>query len=242
MSGIALIPARGGSKRIPRKNVRPFLGEPAVARVIRTVRSAGVADRVLVSTDDDEITDVAIGAGAEVPERRPADLADDHTTTIDVVRHAIDTWMHEVDGESLLWVIYPTALLLDAVDLQDAARAFAGSGAEFLVPVLRYPHPVERRLRRTTDGLLRADHPELLSSRSQDLPPAFHDAGQYYLGSVRSWRASSPLAGDRTMGLELAADRAVDIDELEHWERAELLASQRRPSGPSTTAPSTPER
>lgn len=236
MSGIALIPARGGSRRIPRKNVRPFLGEPAVSRVIRTVHEAGIADRVLVSTDDDEIAAVAVGAGAEVPERRPAALADDHTTTIDVVRHAIDAWLRDVDGESLLWVVYPTALLLEAADLRDAARAFEAAEAEFLVPVLRYAHPVERRLRRTADGLLRADHPELLSSRSQDLPPAFHDAGQYYLGRVRSWRASSPLEGDRTLGLELPADRAVDIDEPDHWERAEALARLLREDRSRTTS------
>ena len=237
MTSIALIPARGGSRRIPRKNVRPFLGEPAIARTIRTVRESGVVDRVLVSTDDDEIADVARSAGAEVPGRRPSALADDHTTTIDVVRHAIDAWLGGGDPAVALWVVYPTALLLQPSDLRAAGDRFRAVGSTFLVPVLRYPHPVERRLRVDASGLVRADEPASIARRTQDLPPAFHDAGQFYIGRLQAWSKSSPLMDPDTLGFELPADRAVDIDEPAHWNRAERLAA----AGGGSLSSDTPE-
>lgn len=227
-NSIALIPARGGSRRIPRKNVRPFLGVPAIQRTIATIWDAGVVDRIIVSTDDEEIAKLARDVGAEVPGPRPAELADDHATTLAVVRHAVTAWLDDVDRDALLWVVYPAALLLHPEDLDRARVRLASGGARFLVPVLRYPHPVERRLRIGTDGVLRADHPEHLSTRTQDLEPAFHDAGQFYVGSIAAWMGSSPLADASSVGMELAADRAVDIDEPQDWERAERIAGLAR--------------
>lgn len=221
---VALIPARGGSRRIPRKNLRPFLGVPAIQRTISTVRDAGIVDRIIVSTDDNEIAALARDAGAEVPGPRPAHLADDHATTLAVVRHAITEWLAGSDESMLLWVVYPAALLLQPEDLRDARTRFEQTGRSFLVPVLRYPHPTERRLRIGPDGVLRADHPDGLATRTQDLEPAFHDSGQFYLGRIASWIKSSPLADERSMGMELGADRVVDIDGPEDWERAERLA------------------
>lgn len=222
---IALIPARGGSRRIPRKNARPFLGVPAIQRTIATVSGSGVVDRIIVSTDDDEIAGLARDVGAEVPGPRPADLADDHATTLAVVRHAITAWFATVDPATPLWVVYPAALLLRTEDLRRAQDIMERAEAAFLVPVLRYPHPVERRLRIGQDGRLWADDPGHLSTRTQDLEPAFHDAGQFYVGCIASWLESSPLEHERTVGMEFAADRAVDIDEPEDWERAERLAA-----------------
>lgn len=224
MSGVALLPARGGSKRIPRKNVRPFLGEPALARVIRTILNAAVVDRVLVSTDDDEVADIGRASGADVPGRRPPELSDDHATTIAVVRHAIEEWLGALPDETVLWVVYPTALLIGPEDLQAAARRFDASGAPFLVPVLRYPHPIERRVRIHSDGTIRPDEPARIDARTQDLAPAYHDAGQYYIGRIRAWRSSSPLIDPHTVGLEIPPDAAVDVDEPDQWERAERLA------------------
>jgi N-acylneuraminate cytidylyltransferase len=224
MTSIALIPARGGSRRIPRKNVRPFLGVPAIQRTIRTVRESGVVRRIIVSTDDDEIAALAREAGAEVPGPRPADLADEHAATLAVVRHAIIAWLGGVDASTPLWVVYPAALLLEADDLRNAQTRLQQTAAPFLVPVLRYPHPVERRLRIGDRGLLRADQPEHLTSRTQELEPAFHDAGQFYVGRIASWLESSPLADQSSVGMELSNFRAVDIDEPADWKRAELLA------------------
>lgn len=223
-AGVALIPARGGSRRIPRKNARPFLGVPAIQRAIATVNRSGVVDRIIVSTDDDEIARLAREAGAEVPGPRPVDLADDHATTLAVVRHAITEWLAEVNPATLLWVVYPAALLLGTEDLRRAKDMIERPGTAFLVPVLRYTHPVERRLRISRGGRLLADDPAHLSTRTQDLAPAFHDAGQFYVGRIASWLVSSPLTDERTVGMEVAANRAVDIDTPEDWERAERFA------------------
>ncbi len=224
---IALIPARGGSKRIPRKNVRPFLGVPAIVRTIGTVLASGV-ERVIVSTDDDEVMRLALDAGAEVPARRPAELADDHATTSAVVRHAIGAWMSEADSDRPLIVVYPTAVLLEPDVIRTAVDRYLDSDADFLVPVLRYPHPVERRLRVKPSGFLLADEPHHLGSRTQDLEPAFHDSGQFYIGSIAAWlREDSILASSRSIAWELPPDSAVDIDDLPDWSRAERLARQR---------------
>lgn len=225
---IALIPARGGSRRIPRKNVRPFLGVPAIQRTITTVQESEVADRIIVSTEDAEIAALSEAAGADVPGPRPVALADDHTTTIEVIRHAITEWLVDSDRDAVLWVVYPAALLLRPGDLREARTRLVATGCSFLVPVLRYPHPVERRLRIGPDGVLRADHPELLDARTQDLEPAFHDSGQFYVGRITSWLESSPLADPRSTAMELPADQAVDIDEPGDWERAERLAELAR--------------
>lgn len=222
--GVALITARGGSRRIPRKNVRPFLGVPALVRVIDTVIASGVVSRVVVSTDDDDIAKLALAAGASVPGRRPEHLADDVAVTIDVVRHAITEWLTELPPTSPLWVVTPGALLIRPEDLREAASRFTASGAAFLVPVLRYPHPIERRLRIASDGRLRADEPEHLATRTQDLEPAFHDAGQFSVGRVEAWLHSSPLTDPDAVAMELGRDRAVDIDEPQDWVLAEAFA------------------
>jgi N-acylneuraminate cytidylyltransferase len=227
---LALIPARGGSKRIPRKNVRPFLGVPAVSRVIEALLGSGAVGRVIVSTDDDEVARFAVTAGAEVPGRRPPELADDYATTMQVVRHATTSWLADVDPKSPLMVIYPTAVLVTSEMVREATECFLKSDVDFLIPVLRYPHPVERRLRIDGSGLLIADEPEKLASRSQDLEPAFHDAGQFYIGRLPAWDAeglSSPLGSGRALAWEIPIDSAVDIDEPEHWARAEQLARAR---------------
>ncbi len=227
---IALVPARGGSKRIPRKNVRSFLGTPAIVRTISTVLASGLVGRVVVSTDDTEIAQLAEGAGACVLGLRPPELADDHASTVAVVRHAISSWMGKLNHDTPLIVVYPTAVLLTDAVIKAAAERFIESGVDFLVPVLRYPHPVERRLRINASGLLVADEPQQLSARTQDLEPAFHDAGQFYIGRVRAWSDTgnaSPLNSGRALAWELPSELAIDIDEPEHWARAEGIAASR---------------
>jgi pseudaminic acid cytidylyltransferase len=233
MTGVALIPARGGSRRIPRKNLRPFLGVPAIERVITTIADSGIVERTVVSTDDAEIANVARSAGAEVPGARPPSLADDHTPTIEVVRHAVGTWLSAMDPEVPLWVIYPTALLLSPEVLREADARFRASDADFLLSVLRYPHPIERRLLIDASGLVRPVDPTRMTARTQDLTPSFHDAGQFYVGRIYAWRSSSPLESARAVGYELPAHAAVDIDAPNDWARAELLAKVRAAAGPS---------
>lgn len=221
---IALVPARGGSRRIPRKNLKNFLGVPAIARVIATLQQSGIFDRIVVSTDDQEISGVARHAGADVPGPRPDDLADDHATTAEVIRHAIDAWLGDLEADARLWAVYPTAVLLTCETLGAARAMFEAAGPDFLIPVLRYAHPVERRLRAAAGGLLIPDEPLALRARSQDLEPAFHDSGQFYVGTIHAWQQFTPLASGRNLAFELPAGSAVDIDEPAHWELAERLA------------------
>ena len=224
---IALVPARGGSRRIPRKNLKEFLGVPAIARVIATLQQSGIFDRIIVSTDYQEIASVARHAGADVPGPRPDDLADDHATTTEVVRHAIEAWLGDLETSARLWTVYPTAVLLTCETLGAARAMFEAAGPDFLIPVLRYAHPVERRLRAGSGGLLIPDEPLALQARSQDLEPAFHDSGQFYVGTIYAWQQFTPLASGRNLAFELPAGSAVDIDEPAHWELAERLALER---------------
>lgn len=231
MSGTALIPARGGSRRVPRKNVRPFLGVPAIARVVGILQDSGVIGRIIISTDDPAIATIAREAGAEVPGLRPSELADDHTSTIDVVRHALRTWLADMQPDAPLWVVYPTALLITPDEVRAAEERFAASDADFLATVLRYRHPVERRLRTDDDGLLVPEVPAALHSRTQDLQPAFHDAGQFYIGRTGAWNAGSPLESRSLVGHELGPSSVVDIDEPSDWSFAELIARTRTMPG-----------
>ena len=221
---VCIIPARGGSKRIPRKNVRPFLGVPAIARAVELVRSAGVADRIVVSTDDAEVADLAQAAGAEVPGPRPAALADDFTTTADVVRHALIEWMPDLWDAAPVIVVYPTAVLLRPQDLSVGLERFSRQSAAFLMSVVRYRHPVERRIHVVGEGWIRVVAPEHVDTRTQDLPVSFHDAGQFYIGSRSAWLRSSPMTSAQTIAHELVPDRIVDIDTEEDWLSAERLA------------------
>ena len=185
---VGIIPARGGSKRIPRKNLRPFLGVPIIVRTIACLLRADVFDRVVVSTDDDEIATVAEEAGAQVPFRRPDELADDHAGTDAVVRHAIQE-LESRTGRRLGFVcaVYPTAVLATPGDVRSALQLLRAGDADFVFSATTFPYPIQRALRQRPDGTSEMFHPEHLMTRSQDLDPAFHDAGQFYWGRRDAW-------------------------------------------------------
>ena len=220
---LVLIPARGGSKRIRRKNARHFLGEPAIARVIGVLNEAGFPEPI-VSTEDEEIAIIAETAGARVPFRRPAHLADDHTTTVEVVRHALQELGAVGARPDVIIVVYPTAVLLSAERLQRAFAEFAASDALFLVPVIRAPQPVERALHVRPDGNLVGLFEGAEVVRTQDLAPAYFDAGQFYIGRTEAWEVDSPLGSDRARAYVIPRDEVVDIDTEEDWQLAERLA------------------
>ncbi len=230
-ASLCVIPARGASKRIPRKNLRPFAGVPLVARTIATVLESGVADRVVVSTDDPEIADVSRAAGADVPFLRPAELADDHTPTIPVVADAINR-LAELDGREYdtTWVVYPTAALLRPADLVDAREAFGGSAAEVAMSVVESPGPIERVWRRGTGDRGRMVTPDHARTRTQDLPAAWFDAGQFYVGSTGFWLEAGHLDEAEPLLLPLPRWRAVDIDTEEDWALAERLHAAHAPT------------
>lgn len=220
---LCVIPARGGSKRVPRKNVAPFLGRPMIAWAIAAAKAAGVFDRVLVSTDDDQIAAVAEAEGAEAPFRRPAALADDHTGTREVIAHAIAEAERRWGPAEAVCCLYATAALTDPAALGAGLDRLRAGGARYVFPVIAYPGPIERALRRDPDGRLSMVDPASYAMRSQDLPQAFRDAGQFYWGAAATWGQPAPIH-EGAVGLPTPPWRAQDVDTPEDWRMAELIA------------------
>lgn len=218
---IAVIPARGGSKRIPRKNIRPFHGRPMLAWPVAAARASGLFDRIVVSTDDEEIADVARACGAEAPFLRPAELADDHGGVAPVVRHAIEALGSAMD---FVCLIYPTAPTLRPEHLREGFEALAARPDKaYALSVASFPAPVQRSLRIGADGALEALHPEHRLTRSQDLEPAYHDAGQFCWGRTEAWLSGAPIFSNASLPVVLPRWLVQDVDTPEDWRRAELI-------------------
>ena len=219
---LAVIPARGGSKRIPRKNVRLFAGRPMIGHAIAVAEVSGVFDRIVVSTDDDEIAEVAEAFGAEVPFRRPAALADDHAGTVPVIAHALDTLAQQGWQASQVCCLYPGVPMLKPDDLRQAQAQLDESDFRWVLSVVAFPSPAQRALLRDEQGRLHALQPEYVRTRTQDLPMTYHDAGQFCWGLAQAWQAGeTPHLGGGSV--VLPPWRAVDIDTPEDWLRAEAL-------------------
>lgn len=219
---LAVIPARGGSKRIPRKNIRPFGGRPMIAWSISAALDSGCFSRVIVSTDDAEIAGVARDCGAEVPFLRPATLSDDHTPTSPVIAHAISA-CGVTDPAAAVCCLYATAPFVQAADLRRGLELLESSGAEFAFSVTSYAFPIQRALRLTPAGRVEMFQPEHFATRSQDLQEAWHDAGQFYWGRAAAWTSGRPIFGPDSLPVRLPRHRVQDIDTPEDWERAEWL-------------------
>lgn len=228
MTRLAVIPARGGSKRIPRKNIRPFAGTPMIGWSIKAALAAGCFDAVIVSTDDDEIADVARAHGATIPFRRPSALADDHTVTVDVIAHAVTAWTEIAAPAEFVCCLYATAPFVTANDLRRGHDLIAGQDLDYAFSVTSFPFPIQRALRLTDGGRVEMIHPEHLNTRSQDLEPAYHDAGQFYWGRAEAWRERRPIFGPRSAPVMLPRHRVQDIDTEEDWETAERLFALNR--------------
>jgi len=237
---LAVIPARGGSKRIPRKNIRPFAGKPMIAWSIEAALASGCFDRVVVSTDDDEIAAVAAARGAEVPFRRPQDLADDHAGTVAVVAHAIGELMPADGPADIVCCIYATAPFVSVDDLRRGEALLGTEACDYVLPVARYPYPIQRALRLAGDGRVSMFDPARYDTRSQDLEPAWHDAGQFYWGRAGAWRARRPVLGPGSVAIPLPAYRVQDIDTPEDWTRAEWMFRTLQATNAAATAPANP--
>lgn len=219
---IAVIPARGGSKRIPRKNIRTFCGKPLIAWSIAAARDSGCFDRIMVSTDDDEIAAAAEACGAEAPFRRPPELSDDFAPTIPVIAHAID-WARQFAPVEQACCIYATAPLLRSADIILGRTMLDDGDCDYAFSVTTFPFPIQRALRLDALGHVAMINPEQRDTRSQDLEEAYHDAGQFYWGRADAWLAHRPIFAERSVGVVLPRKRVQDIDTLEDWERAETL-------------------
>ncbi|MGE6385881.1 pseudaminic acid cytidylyltransferase [Pseudomonas sp. NPDC078416] len=229
MTAVAIIPARGGSQRIPRKNIKLFNGEPVIAYSIRAALASGVFDQVVVSTDDEEIADVARAHGADVPFMRPADLADAFTGTAAVIQHALGALSCSFDYACC---IYATAPLLQARYLRQGLEALeAAAEKSFAFSVCSFGFPVQRALLIDSDGSLSAMHPEFRSVRSQDLPVAYQDAGQFYWGRSEAWRRGDTVFSELSLPVILPRHLVQDIDSPEDWLRAEYLYAALKAGG-----------
>jgi pseudaminic acid cytidylyltransferase len=220
---IAVIPARGGSKRIPRKNIRMFCGEPIIAYSISAALQTGLFDQVVVSTDDEEIASVAREFGATTPFIRPKEIADDFTGTNAVVKHAVAWFNAQSNDVTHACCLYATAPLAQANFITEGYEALSRSDAAFAFSVTSYAFPIQRAVRITPDGRVDAIYPEHRMTRSQDLEHAYHDAGQFYWGTARAFLEDLPLFAPHSIGVILPRHLVQDIDTLEDWERAELM-------------------
>lgn len=221
---ICVIPARGGSKRIPRKNIRDFCGKPMIAWSIEAARASRCFDRIMVSTDDDEIAQVARAWGAEVPFMRPAELAGDHADTTSVVVHALQRFQDTGQTPASVCCLYATAPLVSAEDLSRGLKLLSSVPLErFVFTAVPYRSAIQRALHIDADsGLSRMINPDKFGTRSQDLELAFHDAGQFYWGRPQAWLSASNIF-DNSSTLILPTWRVLDIDTLEDWTHAELM-------------------
>ena len=220
---LAVIPARGGSKRIPRKNIKQFCGKPIIAWSIEAALHSDCFDEVIVSTDDDEIAAIAREYGATTPFIRPDKLSDDYTGTIPVIRHAIE-WFNTNDAtvtESCC--IYATAPFVRTEDICAGLDTMLTTSSDYTFSVTSYPFPIQRAIKLTTDQHVEMFNPEYFNSRSQDLAEAYHDAGQFYWGQANAWLAEKAIFSAQSTSIILPRHRVQDIDTPEDWLRAELM-------------------
>lgn len=222
---LAVIPARGGSKRIPRKNIKTFHGQPMIAWSVQAAIDSGCFDEVWVSTDDEEIAAVAQAYGAKVPFLRPAHLSDDFATTADVMSHAVeefDKLNHTLPD--YICCLYATAPFVTKADLvQGLEKIKNNSDLNYVFSATTYPFPIQRAIKLNADDTVEMFSPQYFNSRSQDLEEAWHDAGQFYWGTAEAWLNKAMIFASQSSVVELPRFRVQDIDTQEDWDRAEWL-------------------
>ena len=228
---LGVIPDRGGSKSSPGKNFKPFAGKPIMAWTIETALESGLFDRLVVSTDDDDVAEVALEYGAEVPFRRPTELSDDHTGIIEVVQHAIAWLAEHGDDAEYVCCMLATAPFLQPETLSRALRQLSESDASYAFSVTAFPFPVQRAIRINAEHRVEAIWPENIPRRSQDLEEAFHDAGQFYWGTRSAFAQGEPIFSSSSIPIRLPRYRVQDIDTPEDWKLAELMFNALRDAG-----------
>jgi N-acylneuraminate cytidylyltransferase len=221
---IAVIPARGGSKRIPRKNIKNFFGKPMIAWSIETAIASGLFDQIIVSTDDQEIAEVARNYGAEVPFLRPADLSNDYAGTTEVIAHATQWLIDQGLSISAVCCIYATAPFVQVKDLTRGLQALESGCWSYAFSVTDFAAPIFRAFTENPDGGIEMVFPEHFLTRSQDLPTALHDAGQFYWGQPSAWLEGKRIFDRHSLPIIIPRWRVQDIDSEEDWIRAEMLA------------------
>lgn len=218
---IAIITARGGSKRIPRKNIKDFLGNPIIKYSIEAALNAGCFDEVMVSTDDLEIAEISRSLGASVPFMRSVTNSDDFSTTADVIYEVLETYQTLNKEFDYCCCIYPTAPFVTAEKLRKAFEKLTDNGVKSVVPVVSFGFPILRSFK-IENGFIRVNWPEHINKRSQDLPSAYHDCGQFYFLETASFLKDKKLFTDFTVPYEMPESEVQDIDTEEDWKMAEI--------------------
>lgn len=220
---IAVIPARGGSKRILRKNIREFAGKPMIAWSIEAAKLSNLFDRIIVSTDDEEIAEVARKWGAEVPFMRPEELSNDYAGTTEVIAHVTQWTIDQMLDVSAVCCIYATAPFVQIEDISCGWDALESGDWDYAFSVTDFAAPIFRSFKQTPEGGLEMFFPEYFATRSQDLPVALHDAGQFYWGRPAAWIEGRRVFDQRSKPIIIPRWRVQDIDTEEDWARAELI-------------------
>jgi N-acylneuraminate cytidylyltransferase len=222
---VAVIPARGGSKRIPRKNIKDFCGKPMIAWSIEATQASGLFDHVIVSTDDHEIAEVAKQWGAEVPFMRPAELSNDYAGTTEVIAHATRWTLDQGLDVEAVCCIYATAPFIQVDDLRRGWEALKSGDWAYAFTVTDFAAPIFRSFKQNAEGGIEMFYPEHFTTRSQDLPAALHDAGQFYWGRPSAWIEGKRVFDQHSIPIVIPRWRVQDIDNEEDWLRAEILAA-----------------
>ena len=222
MSCLAIIPARGGSKRIPKKNIKDFLGKPIIAYAIQNAIDSQIFDEVMVSTDDKDIEKIALNYGANVPFKRSEKNSNDFATTIDVITEVLSSYKKNGKNFKYACCIYPCTPLLNKENLKNSYSLLKRDNLDCVFPIIRYGFPIQRAVKINNNGLVEMLHPVYLNTRSQDLEPTFHDAGQFYFFKVDDLLLKQKLLTNNTSYIELSEMEAQDIDNLIDWELAEI--------------------
>jgi len=220
---VAIIPARGGSKRIPHKNIKEFRGKPMIAWSIEAASASALFHRIVVSTDDPMIAEVAKACGAEVPFMRSTELSDDYTGTTAVVADALRRLETNGDRPTAACCIYATAPFIQASDIRDAHSMLETGGWQYVFSATTFDFSVFRALQRDPSGGVMMLFPEHSDTRSQDLPETLHDAGQFYWGRTAAWVEGASIYHTHSQVVQIPRWRTQDIDTMEDWRRAELL-------------------
>lgn len=220
---VAVIPARGGSKRIPRKNIKDFCGKPMIAWSIEVAKSSGLFDRIIVSTDDSEIAEVAKQWGAEVPFMRPENLSNDYAGTTEVIAHATQWVLDQELAVDAVCCIYATAPFVQTDDLKRGWESLNSGDWDYAFTVTDFAAPIFRSFKQTAEGGIEMFFPEYFTTRSQDLPVALHDAGQFYWGRPAAWLDGKCIFDRHSVPVIIPHWRVQDIDTPDDWYRAELM-------------------
>ena len=222
---VAIIPARGGSKRIPRKNIKDFFGKPIISYSIQTAINSKCFDRIIVSTDDEEIAEISKKYGAEVPFLRPKDLSDDYTTSIKVISHAIRFINEHGFNPDFVCCLYPTAPLIKEKDIQESFEQLKASKSNYVFSGTRFSYPIQRALVKNKDNKIKMMDKKEFETRSQDLQITYHDAGQFYWGTADAFLNEIPFFHYNSEIFILPKERVQDIDSIDDWHFAEKLFS-----------------